>query len=71
MQYNVDITTCFALYETEYCQNHKEYNNALCEDRDCIFNIESRCHNITTVKDNVPDGMYSCSGAVYNFKKKI
>ena len=38
-----------------------------CEDRDCNFNAEGKCFDIATIKEEVPDGMYTCNGAKKDF----
>ena len=42
----------------------------LCEDRDCSLNIEGKCNSISTIMEKIPSGIYTCNGAVIEFKRE-
>lgn len=49
------------LYDTSTILNYPT-----CENYDCAYNIESKCYNISVIKDNVPDGICTCEQSQHN-----
>lgn len=41
-----------------------------CEDRDCQYNALGLCYNVGTVMEEIPGGMFTCSGANFSFENK-
>ena len=38
-----------------------------CEDRDCRFNAEGLCYSISTILENVPSGIFTCSDSMFDY----
>lgn len=76
--YEEQLTTCSDPYGAEAYWYNKvlqelkkssTYHCPYCEDRDCEFNAEGMCFSPDTILSDIPSGMYTCSGAKYNFTK--